>query len=116
MSESPQGLWSPAVDVEEENGHVKVLAEMPGLKKEDIDVRVEGHSVVIKGEKKHETSGKENGYLRRERSYGSFYRRIELPEECDAQKIEASYKNGVLELTMPKRPEAQSKQVQIQVK
>ncbi len=108
--------WLPSVDVFEKDGKIMVKAELPGMKKEDIDVSVVGDTLTIKGEKKTESEVKEEDYYRSERTYGSFFRSLPLPADVDADKIEASYDNGVLEVSLPKVPKAQPKKVPVSAK
>lgn len=114
-SDSRHGII-PAIDVIEGKDNLTIEAEVPGLKKEDIKVSVEDRTLVIQGEKKHQTERKENGVIRTERTYGSFYRAMTLPTSVDVSRITASYDNGVLELKLPKREESQPKQIDVQVK
>ena len=104
MAELPS-TWSPRVDVFQQNGNLVVKAELPGMKKEDIDISVENGDLVVRGERKSEEKVEEKDYYRMERSYGSFYRRLPLPEGVTEEKIEATYADGVLEVKVPK-PEA----------
>lgn len=108
--------WIPAIDVFEKEDKFVVKAELPGMKEDDIDVSVVGDTLTIKGEKKTEAEVKEDEYYRCERSYGSFFRSVALPSHVDAKKIEASYEEGVLEITLPKVPEVQPKKVLVTVK
>lgn len=108
--------WMPAVDVFEKNDKFIVKAEVPGMKEEDIDVSVVGDTLTIKGERKTETEVKEEDYYRCERSYGSFYRSIPLPSAVDASKIEASYEDGLLEVTLPKKAEVKPKKIAVSAK
>jgi HSP20 family protein len=103
--------WMPAVDVFEKDDKFIVKAELPGMKEEDIDVSVVGDRLSIKGEKKTETEVKEQDYYRSERSYGSFYRSIPLPSSVEADKIEASFENGVLEVALPKSAKVKPKKI-----
>jgi HSP20 family protein len=103
--------WMPAVDVFEKDDKFIVKAELPGMKEEDIDVSVVGDRLSIKGEKKTETQVKEQDYYRSERSYGSFYRSIPLPSNVEADKIEASFENGVLEVALPKSAKVKPKKI-----
>jgi HSP20 family protein len=105
--------WIPALDVFEKDNKLVVKAEIPGMKEEDIDVSVVGDTLTIKGERKAETEVKDEDYYRCERSYGSFFRSIPLPSAVDANKIEASYENGVLEVTLPKTAAAKRKKVKV---
>jgi len=108
--------WIPAIDVFEKEDKFVVKAELPGMKEDDIDVSVVGDTLTIKGEKKTEAEVKEDDYYRCERSYGSFFRTVALPSHVDAKKIEASYEEGVLEITLPKVPEVKPKKVPVTVK
>jgi HSP20 family protein len=108
--------WMPAIDIEEDKDRVMVEVEVPGLSKDDLNVFVQGGELVIQGEKKQEKRGKENGWSRSERSFGSFYRSVSLPSGIDESRAEANYKNGVLELSFPKKEEARPKSINIQVK
>jgi HSP20 family protein len=108
--------WMPAVDVFEKEDRFIVKAELPGMKEEDIDISVVGDTLSIKGEKKTETEVKEEDYYRCERSYGSFYRSIPIPSNVDANKIEASFDDGVLELVLPKSAKIKPKKIAVSAK
>jgi HSP20 family protein len=95
-------LWAPRVDVFEKDGDLVVKAELPGAKKEDIDVTLEQGELVIRGKKQAEAEVKEEKYYRMERSYGSFYRRLALPFEATAEQVKATYAEGILEIHIPK--------------
>ena len=110
------GAWSPAVDVYDSKDNVMVKADVPGMKKDEIDVSVHGDTLIIKGEKKQEKETKEKDFVRTERFYGSFNRALRLPATVDASKVNASYKNGVLELVLPKKEESKPKQLKIDIK
>jgi HSP20 family protein len=105
--------WAPAIEVYEKEDKFVVKAELPGMKKEDIDISVTGDTLSIKGERKAESEFKEEDYYFCERSYGSFSRSIALPSSIDTEKIEASYEDGVLEVSLPKVPEVKAKKVDI---
>lgn len=107
--------WSPSLDVSESKDSLVVKADIPGMNKEDIHVSVQKDTLVIKGEKKQEKEVKEENFIRTERAYGSFYRAITLPETVDAANVKANYKNGVLELTLPKKEEAKPKEIKVDV-
>jgi HSP20 family protein len=107
--------WSPSIEVIEAKNDVKVLAEIPGLNKDDIHVSVDGNLLTVQGEKKQAVESTENGIVRSERVYGNFYRALTLPKTVDANNIKATYQNGVLELTLPKIEEAKPKQISISV-
>jgi len=108
--------WAPALDVFEKEDKLVVKAELPGMQEEDIDISVTGDTLTIRGERKAETEVKEEDYYCCERSYGSFSRSIAVPSNVDAQKIEASYEDGVLEVSLPKIPEVKPKKVSISAK
>jgi HSP20 family protein len=108
--------WTPKVDVFEKNGAIIAKAELPGLKKEDVTVEIDGEDLVIKGEAKAESEVKEEDYYRIERSTGSFYRRMPLPTGTTPEQIEATLKDGVLEVTIPKPAEAKPTPTKVEVK
>ncbi len=117
-----EGRWSDrlgmrelAVDLYEDKDDIIVKAEMPGLSKDDIDVNITDHLLILKGEKKKEEETNERDYYRSERVYGSFMRSIPLPVETDPQKAKASFKNGVLEVRLPKSEEAKKKEIKVNV-
>ena len=109
------GTFVPAVDVVEEKDNYLVRADLPGLSKEDVSVTLQDNYLTIKGEKKHETETKEANYYRKERVHGSFTRTIELPMSVDAKKIDAHFKDGVLQVRLPKSEEAKPKQIEVKV-
>jgi HSP20 family protein len=110
------GTWSPAIDVHDAKNHYVVKADLPGLAKEDIDVTVENNQLIIKGEKKQEKKDEKDNVIRSERFYGSFYRSLSLPTDVDGEKVKASFKNGTLEIELPKKEEAKPKQISVEVK
>ncbi|MEM2177159.1 MAG: Hsp20/alpha crystallin family protein [Archaeoglobaceae archaeon] len=93
---------SVAVDIIDEGDKIRVLADLPGFKKEDIEVFFEGNDLVIKAESKEETEEKGKDFIRKERRYGRVYRKVTLPEGLRIEAAKASYKNGVLEVEIPK--------------
>ena len=105
----------PSLDVFEEEDELVVKADLPGISKDEIEVTVTGNVVTIKGEKKKEEEVKEKDYYRRERSYGSFVRSVELPCEVKSEQIKANFKDGVLEVRMPKTEEAKKKSVSVKI-
>jgi HSP20 family protein len=107
--------WLPSLDVAETKNEIVVKAEVPGLEPKDIDISLSDGLLTIKGEKKQEREEKEENYHLVERSYGSFTRSIRLPKEVQSDKINASYKNGVLKVVLPKSEEAKKKEVKIKV-
>lgn len=104
----------PAIDVAEHDDAVVVRAEVPGCKADDIDISVCNNTLTISGEKKETREEKDKGYYYAESSYGSFRRDVNLPAEVDANKVEATCKDGVLSITLPKA--ARSKAVKVQIK
>jgi len=103
----------PALDIAEDENNITVSAEVPGCKAEDIDISVKGNLLTISGEKKEQTEKKEKGYYHVERSYGTFRRDVQLPTEVDPNKIEATYKDGVLTITLPKAEQAKAIKVKV---
>ncbi len=108
------GTWAPPVDVAEEKDHILVKVEVPGVDEKDLRVNFEDGLLTISGERQFERKDDRN-YHRIERTYGSFVRKFSLPRTVDANAITASYKNGVLEIEIPKKEEAKPKQIQINV-
>ncbi len=108
--------WMPSIDVYDQDDSIVVKAEIPGMKKEDINVSVMGDTLTISGERKTENNVKEENYFRSEMSYGKFSRMITLPSEVDAGKVKATYENGILEINAPKVESAKAKKVEISVK
>ena len=109
------GTWSPLVDIKEEKDCFLVIADVPGVKKENIDIYLENHVLTLKGERQFEKAEQHQGYTRRERTQGQFYRRFSLPQTADDAKITARYANGVLEIKIPKREAAAEKKIEISV-
>jgi len=107
---------TPAVDLVESEKAYEITAELPGMDEKNIDVKVADGTLTIKGEKQEEKEEKKKDYYLRERSFGSFERSFAIPEGVDADKIDASFKKGVLTLTLPKKPEAQKPAKKIDVK
>ncbi|MEJ2070969.1 MAG: Hsp20/alpha crystallin family protein [Syntrophobacterales bacterium] len=105
--------WLPAVDVSETGDKITVKAEIPGMEAKDIEISMVGDTLTIKGEKKAETEEKDENYHMVERTYGSFSRAMKLPAVVDAEKVEATYKNGVLTVVLPKMEEVKPKAIEI---
>jgi HSP20 family protein len=105
----------PAVDVYEDEKKVVLKLEVPGIEEKDLDVSVENNTLTVKGERKFEKEEKEENFHRIERRYGSFYRAFTLPTTVDTEHIDAKYENGVLKLELKKKPEAQPKQIKVNV-
>ena len=106
--------WAPRVDIKEEDGRFLILADIPGVDPKDIEIHMDKGILSIKGERSSEA--KEDGarYSRVERSHGLFYRRFALPDTANAEGISASGRNGVLEITIPKKPETTPRRIQVQ--
>ncbi|MBI1879547.1 MAG: Hsp20/alpha crystallin family protein [Chloroflexi bacterium] len=103
------GEFSPRVDVTENDKEVKVIVELPDLEDKDVEVSLSNDVLTISGEKKAEKEDKGENFYRMERSYGSFQRAISLPAEVESDKVEATFKNGVLTVTLPKTASAQNR-------
>lgn len=106
--------WAPALDVSQDNDNLYVVAELPGMKKEEIDISLHEESLTIRGERQQEESSKESGF-RSERFFGKFSRSVTLPTRVDAGKVAAAYKDGLLTITLPKAEEVKPKQIEVQV-
>lgn len=111
--ETPALAWAPALDVHEDKDGYTVNVELPGLKREDIDVSLHDGSLVISGERKAENIEEGTEVHRRERFYGKFSRVLSLPTAVNADKVNASYKNGILTVTLPKAEEAKPRQINV---
>jgi HSP20 family protein len=114
FAEASQGLWSPEIEVFERGGQLVVRADLPGLTKDDVKVDVRADSLIIQGERRQEREENEEGFYRSERSYGSFYRSIPLPEGVEDDDVKASFRDGVLEVTMP-APQGQQRSRRIEI-
>src|SRR5689334_2932958 len=113
--ESSLSAWAPAVDIYETEHELVVKADLPDVDPKDLDIRVENNILTIRGERKFEKKVSEENYLRVERSYGSFARSFTLANTVNAEAIKADYQNGVLTLTVPKREEANPKQIKVNI-
>jgi HSP20 family protein len=107
------GNFVPAVDVYEDVQKVVLKLEVPGVKQEDLDIRLVNQTLTVKGERKFEKEEKEENFRRIERSYGSFVRSFTVPQTVDTESVGANYENGVLTITLNKKAEAKPKQVKI---
>jgi HSP20 family protein len=103
----------PAVDIYEDAQKIVLKLEAPGIEEKDLDVRVENHTLTVKGERKFEKEEKEENFHRIERRYGSFYRAFTLPSTVDTENVQANYNAGVLKLELKKKAEAQPKQIKV---
>ena len=113
LFESQEPAWSPALDVQEDKDSFKVRVELPGLKREDIEVSLQEGAVVISGERKEETVSEGTEVHRQERRYGKFTRTLTLPTAVSADKVAAQYKDGILTVTLPKAEEAKPKTIAV---
>ncbi|MBX3333095.1 MAG: Hsp20/alpha crystallin family protein [Nitrospira sp.] len=107
--------WTPSVDISETEGEYQIKAEIPDVKKEDVKVTLEDGVLTIQGERKHEKEEKGKRYHRIERSYGSFIRTFSLPDVIDEDKVKAEFKEGVLNLSLPKSENAKPKAIDVKV-
>ena len=107
------GTWMPAVDIFEKEDNVVLRAELPGMKEKDIDVHVKNGILTLRGERKRETEVSNESFHRAERYYGTFTRTFALPTTVDVQKISAQYKDGLLEVVLPKAEAAKPKRIEI---
>jgi HSP20 family protein len=111
-----RGTWVPPVDIFDSGNHELVIkAELPDMKKEDIEITVENNALTLKGEKKMDAAIKDECCHRVERTYGTFSRTFVLPPTVDSSKVAADYKNGVLTITLPTREESKPRQISVQV-
>ena len=108
--------FNPAIDVRERDGNFEICAELPGMSKDDVKVECTDEGIILQGEKKREQESDEGGWHRSERSYGSFYRMIPLPEGANAEQAKAEFKDGVLDIRVPIREQQrQSRRIPIEV-
>ena len=112
---SGETVWSPAVDVYDNKDSFIIKADLPGMTQKDINVSLQDGILTITGQKKHETEVKEDNYYRLERAYGTFQRQLSLPTNVDATNIKATYKDGVLQLSLPKKEESKPKQISVDI-
>lgn len=107
--------WAPPVDIMETENEVVLKADLPDVKLEDIDIRLENGTLTLKGERRFEKAEEGKGYHRIERGYGAFARVFTLPDTLDGERVRADYKNGVLTVTLPKKDVAKPKTVKVEV-
>ncbi|RLB06056.1 MAG: Hsp20/alpha crystallin family protein [Deltaproteobacteria bacterium] len=119
FSRGPQeeeiGVWSPPVDILERGDEVILKMEVPEVDQKDIDIKMEGNILTIKGERKLEEGTRREDYHRLERPYGKFSRSFSLPNTVDQGKVKATYKDGILRLILPKKEETKPKQIEVEV-
>jgi len=109
-------LWAPQVEVFERGNNLVVRADLPGMSRENVDVELDDDALIIRGERRNDVEDEDEGFYRSERSYGSFYRAIPLPEGIDSSACNATFKDGVLEVTLPKPPQQPSRSRRIDVR
>jgi HSP20 family protein len=115
MATAGSGFFSPPVELFEREGHLIVRADLPGLTKDDVHVEVTDDALTIEGERRSEHEGRQGGFWRSERRYGTFRRQIPLPEGVNADQVTASFKDGVLEVSMPApQQQARGRRIDIQ--
>ena|SRR5687767_8115936 len=107
--------WSPALDVHDEKDNLVVHVELPGMKKEEIDISLHDGALTVSGERKQEREQKEGESFRSERYFGKFQRSVTLPAAVDAKNVKASYKDGLLTIHLPKAEEAKPKQIAVNI-
>jgi HSP20 family protein len=110
----PTDNWAPAVDILEKDGNLLLRAELPGVNEKDIELKIEGNILLLKGEKKREHKEERNNYHRMESFYGSFTRSFTIPDSVDRDHIKADYKNGILTVTIPQKPEVRPREIPVQ--
>jgi HSP20 family protein len=108
--------WLPAVDILEKEGNLILRAEIPGVEEKDIDLKLEGNVLTLKGEKKLQDEHERNDFHRMESFYGSFTRSFTLPETVDRDHIKAEFKNGILMITVPQKPEVKPREIPVNTK
>jgi len=110
------GAWTPAVDILETEDELVLRAELPGMKAEDVDIRIENSTLTLRGERKFEAKEDKVNFHRRERIYGAFSRSFTLPSTVEQEKVTAEFKDGILQLSLPKKEETKPRQITIKVK
>jgi HSP20 family protein len=114
-AEDSYGTWAPVVDIFEKGDDLVICAEVPGLEQDDVDISIENNILMLRGERKRKTEFEEKDAYRLERTFGVFTRSFTLPKTVDSDRISASYKHGVLELTLPKVAQAKPRKIEIRV-
>ncbi len=110
-----ENQWTPSVDILEKDGNLILRAELPGIDEKAIELKLDGNVLTLRGEKKLEKDEKKGSYHRVESFYGSFSRSFSLPETVDREKIKADFKNGVLTVTIPLKPETKPREIPVSV-
>lgn len=113
LTDGSTGAWTPAIDVERDNGNLVVRADVPGIKPEEVKIEIRDDILTVSGEHEDTTEKEDRHYVRRERRYGSFSRSMALPVSVDAKQIKATTHDGVVEVTIPLPKEADKEPVTI---
>ena len=108
-------MWYPSVDIKETKDDFVLMAEVPGMSKDDIKINISENTLTIRGEKREEKKEEDHNYHRVERRYGKFQRSFTLPTQIQGNKVKAAYKDGILTITMPKKEEVKPKEIPITV-
>jgi HSP20 family protein len=116
FGDSDYSVRTPAVDVKEDDDRYLVEVELPGLNEKDVEVKVENGMLTISSKKDESKEEKDDGYIRKERRHYSFSRSFSLPDNVDAEKVTASFKNGLLDIAVPKAPAAKPKLIEVKTK
>mgnify|MGYP002813329093 FL=1 len=111
-----RGVWSPPVDILERGDELVLKVDLPEVSQSEIDIRVEENTLIIQGERKFIKDTSDENYIQIERPYGTFRRTFSIPRTIDPERIKASYKDGVLRVVLPRKPEAQPKQIVVEPK
>ena len=111
--ETSADIWAPEVDVFQKHDQLTIRADLPGTKREDVSVEITDNAIVIQGERKRESEEEREGYYRSERSYGSFYRVVPVPDGAITDQAKATFRDGVLEITMPAPPASKGRRLEI---
>src|SRR5690349_8527984 len=112
---STSGNFVPPVDIYEDENSISLRLEIPGMKRDDLDIRLENNTLTVRGERKFENEEKEENFHRIERRYGSFTRSFTLPNTVNGEKVDATYDKGILKISLAKRAEAKPKQIKVGV-
>jgi HSP20 family protein len=115
LGDQSPGVWYPQVEVRERDGNLLVHADLPGMKKEDVQLEIHDDYLALHGERRQEREQNERGLYRSERSYGQFYRTVPLPQGIDPDQAKANFRDGVLEVTIPLPPQAQKQGRRVEI-
>ncbi len=113
MPSTREGRFTPTLDVAESDKEVTITVELPGLEAKDVGIELQGNTLLLSGEKKQESERKERDYYRLERSWGSFRRMVDLPAEVEADQADATFRNGVLKITVPKKAGLPGRKIEV---